>query len=75
VARKIKAAVPEFVAADIDVVYFPQIGYLITLPANINRRALRDEEFQFQVCYIHIDAKFVILMTTSKFIAERYQLF
>jgi hypothetical protein len=46
VARKIKAAVPEFVAADIDVVYFPQIGYLITLPANINRRALRDEEFQ-----------------------------
>lgn len=52
VAKNIKGTVPQFVAIELDVVYFPQIGYLITLPIQINRSALREEDFQFQVCYI-----------------------
>ncbi|KAJ2963596.1 hypothetical protein NQZ79_g1389 [Umbelopsis isabellina] len=48
VAKNIKSTVPQFVAMELDVVYFPQIGYLITIPSRIKRSALREEEFQFQ---------------------------
>ncbi|KAI8576991.1 hypothetical protein K450DRAFT_274164 [Umbelopsis ramanniana AG] len=48
VAEEINSTVPSFIADVLDVVYLPQLGYLITLPKKIDPSSLHSDEFQFQ---------------------------
>ncbi|KAG2172127.1 hypothetical protein INT44_004749 [Umbelopsis vinacea] len=48
VAEEISSGVPIFIADVLDVIYLPQLGYLITLPKNIEPSSLHPDEFQFQ---------------------------
>ncbi|KAH8548946.1 muts domain V-domain-containing protein [Umbelopsis sp. PMI_123] len=48
VVKDISSSVPPFIAEVLDVVYLPQLGYLITLPNEIAPSSLHANEFQFQ---------------------------